>query len=846
MKRIFPLLATLLLLAARPAAADIVLPGSQHLGDKSNAGLTPTDPVKRAEMQGNPTRFFLSQTTIITAGRVENAVGLNKLRFYIDNMATPLAGTQSGSTFTLTVPLTLTAGSHSVWPDGGCKNGTFTLPCVGGEQDFGFTDITLVSAQTTTSLGDHRRRHLGDTKDAKNDFYGGKYYPDNPDGSAVNIGFTLDISRVISELRFWRLRNVPAAPLSFPRVLIDGVLVGNLTGNGSPFILSSGVAYAAGAHTLRIESGSQTAGNLNDFSWDDIVMVLTNNPASTVGKYNAVDTGADPSIGHLQTKTAGSSFAVDLVALQLPGGTLATAYTGAVTVDLLDSSVTNGAMIAGTNCDTGWASLGTLGGAVFTLLDAGRHSFTTSYAGAVADARLRITDGLVTSCSADNFAIKPAGFGNIQASDTNRTTAGTTRVLPSSGFTPSTTPRHSAGRPFTVQATAINALGATTPTYAGSPTLSAVSSLLGNNVGVASSGAWSASLGTVRTDNALYSEAGAVRLQLIDTTFAAVDANDTPSANRQIGPTTFDAGRFVPDHFRFDDVTAGGAQFATACGTFTYLGQPFTFQVTPSATITAVGGDGTTTTNYDDTLYKLPAGPLPQAAYTAFAGTFDNSIIPNPDNSFVNQGNGVSLYTLIPPAGPPAGYKFTRTVPGTPATSPFDADISIALTVSDSDTVALDTTTPGFGAAGAGAGIPFTAGKEVRFGRMVMDNAHGSDKVNLPVPLRTEYWQSSSGGFVQNRDDSCTLAPTVTTSPATAMTGPTAWSLGASLLTLTAPGAPGTVNLTATITASAPWLQPDDNDADLLYNNDPTAVATFGVFENVDERRVYEREVIGP
>ena len=50
-------------LVSASAHADVVLPGAQHLGDQERADMTPVDPVRRAQMASNPSRFLFTNPT---------------------------------------------------------------------------------------------------------------------------------------------------------------------------------------------------------------------------------------------------------------------------------------------------------------------------------------------------------------------------------------------------------------------------------------------------------------------------------------------------------------------------------------------------------------------------------------------------------------------------------------------------------------------------------------------------------------------------------------------------------------------------------------------------------------
>jgi hypothetical protein len=123
------------------------------------------------------------------------------------------------------------------------------------------------------------------------------------------------------------------------------------------------------------------------------------------------------------------------------------------------------------------------------------------------------------------------------------------------------------------------------------------------------------------------------------------------------------------------------------------------------------------------------------------------------------------------------------------------------------------------------------------------------------VPVRAEYWSGASGGFERNTADNCTpLAlgdiglsgsvagppdPPADTVPALGPLSNGLWTLS-----LSAPGAPGFADITASLAATLSWLQTDDADADADYDDDPVARATFGL-SNDRDRRIYQREVVG-
>jgi len=223
----------------------------------------------------------------------------------------------------------------------------------------------------------------------------------------------------------------------------------------------------------------------------------------------------------------------------------------------------------------------------------------------------------------------------------------------------------------------------------------------------------------------------------------------------------------------------------------------------------------------------------------------------------VDQGAGVSTLTFS--AG--SGLKFSR---GS-AIAPFNANIALSINVLDLDGVAAANPV----SFGSGTGIAFSTGSNQRYGRLAMRNAVGSDLLDLPVALTTQYYLNGTVGFVTNTEDVCTTAPAITLSnyqsnlsagetcvrdsgnPGASGAGcSTAAASGSRYLGTAAAGAfnlnmaaPGSGNSgSLSITATAPaWLQYLWN-ASGGVNSNPSAQASFGVFPG-PASRIYQREV---
>jgi MSHA biogenesis protein MshQ len=284
------------------------------------------------------------------------------------------------------------------------------------------------------------------------------------------------------------------------------------------------------------------------------------------------------------------------------------------------------------------------------------------------------------------------------------------------------------------------------------------------------------------------------------------------------------------------------------------VGQPFGYVTTPQATITARNAAGGQTVNYTGTLWKLDAlGVAP--FYAAVAGTLDGV----PGVPVVNStGSGTGTLAL----NAADTVSFARTTP----VAPFNADISLSISIGDTaeDAVAgngiIDTLTPA-----VFTSIIFDSGNQIRFGRLVLSNAYGSEVLSLPVPAETQFWKGT--GFIRNMADSCTqLAATNVelsgwrknlNACETSVSLSGRFNTGRGNLKLSAPGAnnTGSVDLTMHLTAAGSgstcpvgtvtgadqtWLQGAWTGA--AYDDNPVARGSFGLYRG-NKPLIYIREM---
>lgn len=314
-------------------------------------------------------------------------------------------------------------------------------------------------------------------------------------------------------------------------------------------------------------------------------------------------------------------------------------------------------------------------------------------------------------------------------------------------------------------------------------------------------------------------------------------------------------GRFTPADF---GLALNTPQLDTQCDSgsgFTYLGQLFGYTTEPEVVATALNALGGTTLNYTEGggWFKLTATKLESDGnrqYLTASGTLDLAGMTPPEFAVTNLGNGQGRVTVS--SG--AGLAYLR---GASPAAPFDAEISLQFDVIDEDNVASSSNAASFASATPGNGIAFDTGKAMRWGRVTLANALGSELMDLPVPLAIEYWEDvgvtpgTDFSFVTHSDDSCTtlVAGDFTLPPAshsgnldvgeTAVTGVSLVS-GTGAVTLSAPGA--TNDGGVDVVGNVPGYLEFDWDGDGNHDNDPGARATFGIYSG-PPRRIYLREV---
>ncbi|OGA26379.1 MAG: hypothetical protein A3I01_01840 [Betaproteobacteria bacterium RIFCSPLOWO2_02_FULL_65_24] len=585
-------------------------------------------------------------------------------------------------------------------------------------------------------------------------------------------------------------------------------------------------------------------------------VVPSGSPCTPAASFNVVETGGDPATGRIFTKIAGQDIAVDIVAID-GSGALLTGFNDAVAVELVDNS--------GGGACASLPLIKTLADQKFTGGDKGRHPLSSGQfeADAWRDVKFRIkypsVSPTVTSCSSDNFAIRPLQFVSVQVQDADRTTAGTTNTLNNTS-NPGTGTVHNAGRPVRIDATAQNGAGtpATTTLYvpdAGQPV--AVLAQCGVAVvcpaapGTLSLGTWSASSGVITTTTASYNDVGAFNLVLEDQSFASVDAGDgTATSVRYISSAALTVGRFVPDYFTLEagsSITPRSDIGACSGSTFTYMDERMDLVFI----LTARAFGGAVTPSYAGTTLGALALNSP-ASYTF--GAID-SAVPTPLSSRLD----LTLISGVTATWSAGSASVTAPLALARAANPDGpyASLKLGIAPSDPDGVTLQSFNLDADNNGSPERAQIGGTTAVRFGMLKLDNAYGSELLPIRVPVRAMYWNGTT--WQTNSADNCTSLPVNSLvlgnwKPAGFSTSmdsthlpasPIVLSGGTATLTVTkpSPAAIGSVDLAINLGATAgdancigagmtatganqPWLR--GNWCPAGYVKDPNARLTFG------------------
>ena len=486
---------------------------------------------------------------------------------------------------------------------------------------------------------------------------------------------------------------------------------------------------------------------------------------------DAVETGRAPATP-IFTKSIGAGFKLDVLSLN-GSGALANS-TATIKARLVDE-----ASCVGTN-----PTLTFLSPEVSGQFSGSRLAYTFVPERASRSARVRIVNGTQIGCSSDKFAIRPALFSIA-------TVASGGAGADPSGTSPSASPAIKAGNTaFTLTATAFAG-------YDGKPAISNdrlaaadVNTGVPGSAGVLdtdfTNGGFATASGGVSSGLFKYSEVGYVKLLPFavydDGAFTVVDGAKgecfsdglTLAADAAVpDPNIVNAsgmigcyfgntespyfGRFIPDRFIASALTLTNRSNVAGCtaSTFTYLGE----QMLASATLTAVNANGELTSNYRGIFnrFNAPATQLGLGVINEAPVTGTRTAFPpcaaTPAGACMTVGTGTAAVTLGEAKLTAALTLFRPDV----ASGPYDG-VKVGIAPADLDLVRLDPTAYDIDTVtvptAAASNRLLVDSTRARYGRMNIDNAYGSELLNLSVRVSAQYYNSN--GYAANLLDSCT------------------------------------------------------------------------------------------
>jgi hypothetical protein len=556
-----------------------------------------------------------------------------------------------------------------------------------------------------------------------------------PSTSLTAPSITPDVPNTML-VAFWGATNGNAT-VTPPPAMAPSFVLANTTAGPNGLVLGG----ATEAHSAAAATGTRVATAGSAVPNTGYLLALRPGPSANPapGGFNAFETStpAGAIAGVIKTRIAGTAFALAAVATNPARTAVLTTFTGTVTVALLNASDNTGALDATTQCRSTWTSvIATVSPSPsFAVADSGRINVSfPAVANAYRDVRVRVTytSGATTviGCSTDDFAIRPSSFTSVLATDGTDTTTGVTRTLNNTSTTTGVV--HRAGRAFTVIGTAVASTGTTTTGYDGTPTLDVTSCSVpaGCAAGTLTS-SLAASSGSI-SGTASYTEAGVITATLTDTTFAAVDAADSTTAERYVTGSAITVGRFVPEAYRLTaSVTPTLAP--PLCGggpssqSFVFVGQNFSFGTTPAVLATPINFAGT-----------VLANARPRFGTNAVTTTLSATGAPVALTGSVS-ASAVTTSSTASIAFTGTSLGFTRGATPVASFTP-----TIAMTVDVSDTT--ETATAGNTAINDEATLTVSpvafspAASPFYYGRIQLYPTFGDYRRDLSVPLEVQAW----------------------------------------------------------------------------------------------------------
>jgi MSHA biogenesis protein MshQ len=558
-------------------------------------------------------------------------------------------------------------------------------------------------------------------------------------------------------------------------------------------------------------SGEQTAAaNSRQCCPDGASCTVANSCSSTFNQsgliFSASASGPVTNIANLQAGTTSATYYLRAVKSDLITKACESALSGNRNVDfayecVLPSSCPGGQLMTLTDKTGGGATI--IGPSTSTYVPAsmtfdanGNAPFTFKYKDVgkiLLRARATTANGAALAGVSNSFVSWPASFtwGTITYGATLNPAAADKNGLKFA----------KAGDTFTASVSAVDAEGSVTPSFGNegetiafdAPTAGATGT---NTLPSVSLGTITYSAGTASIPMS-WPEVGIIKLVP-----HLASASYLGTGTAVIGAASANIGRFYPDHFAITNKSIVPRN-STCSSTFSYMSEPFAVKFT----LTAQSKGNATTSNYAEGAFAKLTGtgtwsntvaatnkidlrlmathfkPLATGAATCSVA-FDNAASGTPSSfrtrfscdagatvsdvlssvsrvsissdsapafaaGVADMSANVALLRASTPDGP---YDTANTAALDASTSSW---LKVGIAPQDSDSVALvagDLTLDADLDSTVDHALVGTTG--VRYGRLVIPNAYGSELLSMPLDMRAQYW--SYGAYVPSSDDSCT------------------------------------------------------------------------------------------
>jgi hypothetical protein len=392
--------------------------------------------------------------------------------------------------------------------------------------------------------------------------------------------------------------------------------------------------------------------------------------------------------------------------------------------------------------------------------------------------------------------------------------------------------------------------------------------------------------GAAALANVRYSEVGSAMIAATAQAFLDTPGADVTGHSGLDGTgngTAGYVGRFRPDRFMASGaLLENRAALLPACVSgFSYMGEAMRL----AFVLTAQNAQGVKTDKYQGAYAKHdPTGGIggAKAAYGLGARSGTTNLTTRVSAFYPGATPAWTAGALTIPAANPVHVAVERANPDNPD-GPYAAT-SIGIAPTDSDGVAITGMDLDVDNSGADDHVAVGA-TDIRFGRLRMQNALGSEKLPLPMPIEVQQWGGT--GFARNTDDGCTTIPrsavAMTFNPFGAGTPPAlaacetalttasvVFAAGAGTMALAAPGATesGPVRLTVNLGSAGGnyctgvggafdpatsagmsyllgrWVDAADPDASAatMYDDKPSAIGAFGLYGSQPSNFIFFRE----